>query len=102
MGENNRIFNYQAINSVEGASGNQTVILDCSSGEVANGHSITTSNPYLVRQSTGERIYIDSNNRDEYIEALQKIDHGENYDLLQIIIVKSIIKTMAELHKSWQ
>lgn len=60
--ENNRIFNYQAINSVEGASGNQTVILDCSSGEVANGNSITTSNPYLVRQSTGERIYIDSNN----------------------------------------
>ena len=47
-------------------------------------------------------IYIDSNNRDEYIEALQSIDKNGNTELLEIIIMKSMIKTIAELHKSWQ
>ena len=47
-------------------------------------------------------IYIDSENRDEYIKALQDVDNSNNYDLLQIIIIKSMIRTMAELHKSWQ
>lgn len=47
-------------------------------------------------------IYIDSNNKDEYLEALNKIDRGMDNTDLQLIIVKSIIKTMAELHSSWQ
>lgn len=67
-----------------------------------NGRTTRALTNWLLRLKGLCPIYIDSNNRDEYIEALQKIDHGENYDLLQIIIVKSIIKTMAELHKSWQ
>lgn len=46
-------------------------------------------------------IYIDSNNRDKYLEALQKIDQEGNTELLQIIIIKSMIKVMAELHESW-
>ena len=67
-----------------------------------NGRTTRALTNWLLRLKGLCPIYIDSNNRDEYIEALQKIDHGDNYDLLQIIIVKSIIKTMAELHKSWQ
>ncbi len=47
-------------------------------------------------------IYINSNNRDEYIEALQNIDRENNYDSLQIIIIKSMMKTMADIHKSWK
>lgn len=46
-------------------------------------------------------IYIDSKNKDEYLTALHKIDSGDDNSELQIIIVKSIIKTMAELHNSW-
>lgn len=67
-----------------------------------NGRTTRALTNWLLRLKGLCPIYIDSNNRDEYIEALQKIDHGDNYELLQIIIVKSIIKTMAELHKSWQ
>lgn len=47
-------------------------------------------------------IYINSDNRDEYIEALQNIDRENNYDSLQIIIIKSMMKTMADIHKSWK
>lgn len=46
-------------------------------------------------------IYIDSNNKDDYLAALNKIDRGSDSTDLQIIIIKSIIKTMAELHESW-
>lgn len=46
-------------------------------------------------------IYIDSSNKDDYLEALNKIDRGSDSTDLQIIIIKSIIKTMAELHESW-
>lgn len=46
-------------------------------------------------------IYIGSDNRDEYLEALQKIDQEGNTELLQIIIIKSMIKVMSELHESW-
>ena len=46
-------------------------------------------------------IYIDSENRDEYLKALQRIDQEGNTELLQIIIMKSMIKVMAELHDSW-
>ena len=46
-------------------------------------------------------IYIDSKNKDEYLTALHKIDCVDDNSELQIIIVKSIIKTMAELHNSW-
>lgn len=67
-----------------------------------NGRTTRALTNWLLRLKGLCPVYIDSNNRDEYIEALQKIDHGDNYDLLQIIIIKSIIKTMAELHKSWQ
>ena len=33
-------------------------------------------------------IYIDSDNRDEYLEALHRIDQEGNTELLQIIIMK--------------
>ena len=46
-------------------------------------------------------IYINSENRDDYLEALQKIDQEGKTELLQIIIIKSMIKVMAELHESW-
>lgn len=46
-------------------------------------------------------IYIDSNNKYEYLKALNKIDRESDSTDLQIIIIKSIIKTMAELHESW-
>ena len=34
-------------------------------------------------------------------EALKKIDKENNTELLQIIIIKSMIRTIAELHKLW-
>lgn len=66
-----------------------------------NGRTIRAFTNWLLRLKGLSPIYIDSNNREAYIEALQKIDHDNNYDPLQIIIIKSMIKTMAELHKSW-
>jgi Zn-dependent peptidase ImmA (M78 family)/fido (protein-threonine AMPylation protein) len=56
---------------------------------------------WLLRLKKLCPIYIDSNNKDDYLEALSKIDNGSDNTALQIIIIKSIIKTMAELHKSW-
>ena len=47
-------------------------------------------------------VYIDSENKDEYLEALNRIDAGDDNSNLQIIIIKAIIKTMAELHNSWK
>lgn len=47
-------------------------------------------------------IYIDSRNKDEYLESLNRMDAGDDNSNLQIIIVKAIIKTMAELHNSWK
>jgi len=47
-------------------------------------------------------IYIDSENKDEYLEALNRMDAGDDNSNLQIIIIKAIIKTMAELHDSWK
>ena len=47
-------------------------------------------------------IYIDSSNKDEYLEALNQMDSGNDNSNLQILIIKSIIKTMAELHCSWK
>lgn len=47
-------------------------------------------------------IYIDSENKDEYLEALNRMDAGDDNSNLQIIIIKAIIKTMAELHNSWK
>lgn len=67
-----------------------------------NGRTIRALTNWLLRLKGLCPIYIDSDNRDNYLEALRKIDEGENYDLLEIVIIKSMIKTMAELHKSWQ
>ena len=67
-----------------------------------NGRTIRALTNWLLRLKGLCPIYIDSDNRDDYIKALQEIDHSKNYDLLQIIIIKSMIRTMAELHKSWQ
>ena len=67
-----------------------------------NGRTIRALTNWLLRLKGLCPIYIDSNNRDEYLEALHQIDEGNSYDLLQIIIIKSMIKTMSELHKSWQ
>lgn len=47
-------------------------------------------------------IYIDSENKDDYLQALNKMDAGDDNSDLQIIIIKSIIRTMAELHDSWK
>ena len=61
--EENRIFNNQINGVYEGGNGkNNTVIIDCVTGDVADGNAVNTSNAYLVRESTGEKIYIDSNN----------------------------------------
>jgi Zn-dependent peptidase ImmA (M78 family)/fido (protein-threonine AMPylation protein) len=46
-------------------------------------------------------IFIDSNNKCDYLNTLNCIDRGKDNTELQIIIVKAIISTMAELHKSW-
>lgn len=67
-----------------------------------NGRTARALTNWLLRLKGLCPIYIDSNNRDDYIKALQEIDRSNNYDLLQMIIIKSMIKTMAELHKSWQ
>ena len=76
-----------------------TVIHPFSDG---NGRTIRGVTNWLLRLKGLCPIYIDSDNRDDYIEALQKIDKDKNYDLLIIIFIKAMIKTMAELHKSWQ
>lgn len=47
-------------------------------------------------------IYIDSENKDEYLRALNRMDAGKDNSNLQIIIIKEIIKTMAQLHNSWK
>lgn len=67
-----------------------------------NGRTIRALTNWLLRLKGLCPIYIDSKNRDEYLEALRRIDSGDNYDLLQMIIIKSMIKTMAEIHKSWR
>ena len=67
-----------------------------------NGRTIRALTNWLLRLKGLCPIYIDSNNRDEYLKALHQIDQGNSSDLLQIIIIKSMIRTMAELHKSWQ
>ena len=67
-----------------------------------NGRTIRALTNWLLRLKGLCPIYIDSNNRDEYLKALRKIDEENNYELLEIVIIKSIIRTMAELHKSWQ
>ncbi len=56
---------------------------------------------WLLRLKRLCPIYIDSNNKNEYLNALNKIDRESDSTDLQIIIIKSIIKTMAELHESW-
>ena len=67
-----------------------------------NGRTIRALTNWLLRLKGLCPIYIDSNNRDEYLAALHKIDSDKDYNLLQIVIIKAMIKTMAELHKSWQ
>lgn len=67
-----------------------------------NGRTIRGLTNWLLRVKGLCPIYIDSDNRDEYIKALQKIDKDKDYDLLKIIFIKAMIKTMAELHKSWK
>ena len=67
-----------------------------------NGRTTRALTNWLLRLKGLCPIYIDSENRDEYISALQAVDNSNNYKLLQIIIIKSMIRTMAELHKSWQ
>ena len=57
---------------------------------------------WLLRYKGLSPIYIDSNNRDEYLDALGKIDKTNDYTDLEIVIIKSMIKTMAELHESWR
>ena len=57
---------------------------------------------WLLRLKDLPPIYIDSKNKNEYLDALNRMDAGNDNSNLQIIIVKSIIKTMAELHNSWK
>lgn len=47
-------------------------------------------------------IYIDFSNKSNYLDALSKIDNYQDNTELKIVIAKSIIRTMAELHKSWK
>ena len=67
-----------------------------------NGRIIRALTNWLLRLKGLCPIFIDSDNRDDYLNALHKIDNENNTELLQIIIIKSMIRTMAELHKSWQ
>lgn len=67
-----------------------------------NGTIIRGLSNWLLRIKGLCPIYIDSNNRDEYLKALHSIDKGNNTELLQIIIIKAMLRTMSELHKSWQ
>lgn len=67
-----------------------------------NGRIIRGLSNWLLRIKGLCPIYIDSNNRDEYLKALHSIDKGNNTELLQIIIIKAMLRTMSELHKSWQ
>lgn len=46
-------------------------------------------------------IYIDSENKSEYLDALNKIDRGDNNTDLKILIIKSMIRTVSKLHSSW-
>lgn len=57
---------------------------------------------WLLRLKDLCPIYIDSENKEAYLGALNKMDAGGDNTDLQIIIIKSIIKTMAELHSSWR
>ena len=85
--------------------------------EVANiHHKLTVLHPFddgngrvsrafmnwLLRLKGLSPIYIDSKNKKEYLEALNKMDEENDNINLQIIIIKAIIKTMAELHCSWK
>ena len=47
-------------------------------------------------------IYINFENKDEYLNALAEIDDGNSNQKLKKIIIKSIINTMSELHQSWK
>ncbi|MBE5935557.1 MAG: FHA domain-containing protein [Lachnospiraceae bacterium] len=61
--EENKIFNNQTNNEMGGLNTEcNTVIIDCVTGDVVNGRDVSTSMPYLIRESTGEKIYINSNN----------------------------------------
>lgn len=67
-----------------------------------NGRTTRALTNWLLRLKGLCPIYIDSKNRDDYLEALRRIDSGDNYNLLQTIIIKSMIKTMSDIHKSWR
>lgn len=67
-----------------------------------NGRMARAFMNWLLRLKGLCPIYIDSKNKDEYLEALNRMDAGGDNSNLQIIIIKAIIKTMAELHDSWK
>ena len=56
---------------------------------------------WLLRLKGLPPIYIDLDNKTDYLRALHKIDREKDNAELQIVIIKAIINTMAELHDSW-
>lgn len=86
-------------------------------GEIANIHyKLTVLHPFndgngrvsraflnwLLRLKGLCPIYIDSSNKEEYLSALNVMDAGGDSSNLEILIIKSIMRTMAELHNSWK
>ncbi len=67
-----------------------------------NGRVIRAFTNWLLRLKGLCPIYIDSENRDDYLLALQEIDQGGSTVSLEVLIIKSIMRTMAEFHESWQ
>jgi len=57
---------------------------------------------WLLRLKKLPPIYIDTNEKKEYLDALNKIDTGGDSEDLQIIIIKAMIRTMVSIHENWQ
>ena len=57
---------------------------------------------WLLRIKKLPPIYIDFSNKDDYLDALNKIDKQNDISQLQRLIIKAMMKTMVNIHKNWQ
>lgn len=57
---------------------------------------------WLLRIKGLPPVYFDFSNKKEYLDALNEIDKGGDNKKLQLIIIKSMIKTMSKIHDSWK
>lgn len=56
---------------------------------------------WLLRLKKLPPIYIDSENKKEYLDALKDIDKNNDSTKLQLIIIKAMLRTMSMLHSNW-